>query len=424
MSFDQGLSGLSAASTQLSVIGNNIANASTVGFKASDVQFADVYANSLGGAGASPVGIGVSSSSVQQQFTQGTISTDNNPLDIAINGNGFFQLSNSGTISYSRTGQFHLDATGAIVNSNGANLQGYNANANGVLSTGGTTNLVINAANLPPKVTSTVGTVINLDSTSTVPVNAFDPTDPTTYNYSNSVTVYDSLGNSHSLQTYYVQQGVQAPSTEDTWQVYATMDGTPVGYTPPAAPVSVGTFSFTPSGTLDPATSTLGGATALSIGLSIPLTNGAATPQLIDVGFAGTTQYGTSSGVNSQVQNGFASGELTQFAAGANGIITGTYSNGQTQTLGQIVLNNFVNPSGLIAAGNNAWYASSSSGVALLGTPASGSMGTLQSSAVENSTTDLTQELVNMITAQQDYQASAQTIKSQDQIMQTLVTIR
>jgi len=424
MAFDQGLSGLAAASTQLSVIGNNIANASTVGFKASDVQFADVYANSLSGAGASSVGIGVSSAAVAQQFTQGSISTDDNPLDIAINGNGFFQLSTAGTTSYTRTGQFKLDANGDIVTANGANLQGYNANANGVLNTGTPTNLVINAANLPPQVTSTVGAELNLDSTSPVLATTFDPATPATYSYSNSVTIYDSLGNSHALQTYYVNNGVVAPSTEDQWSVYATVDGTPVGYTPPATPVSVATLSFTSAGTLDPGTTTPVTSPAFAIPLSITLANGATTPQAVTMSLTGTTQYGTTSGVNSQTQNGFASGELTQFSTGSTGIITGTYSNGQTQTLGQVVLDNFVNPGGLNNAGNNSWYATAASGAPLLGTPGSGSLGTLQSSAVEDSTTDLTSELVNMITAQQDYQANAQTIKSEDQIMQTLVTLR
>lgn len=425
MAFDQGLSGLNAASTQLNVIGNNIANAGTVGFKASNTQFADVYANSLGGGGASPVGIGVSASAISQQFTQGTISTDNNPLDIAINGKGFFQLSNNGAVSYSRTGQFHLDATGSIVNANGLNLQGYNATASGVLNTGLTSNLTINSVNLPPKSTSTVGTVLNLNSTSAVlPSGSFDNTNPSTFNYSSSVTIYDSLGNSHALQTYYVNQGVVAPSNENTWDVFATADGKPVGYTAPATPVPVATLSFTTGGALDPATTIPVSTPLFSVPLSVPLTNGATSPQPIKISFAGTTQYGTTSGVNSQSQNGYASGELSQFSAGADGIITGTYSNGQSQTLGQIVMNNFVNPSGLQSAGNNGWYASAASGTPLLGTPGSSSLGTLQSSAVENSTTDLTSELVTMITAQQDYQANAQTIKTENQITQTLVNLR
>lgn len=422
MAFDQGLSGLNAASTKLNVIGNNIANASTVGFKSSAVEFADVYANSLGGGSASQVGIGVSSNHIVQQFTQGTISPDSNPLDMAINGNGFFQLSNNGTISYTRNGQFQLNANGEIVTANGANLQGYNANANGVLNTGVTGNITINAANIPPKQTANIATVLNLNSASTALNPAsFDPTNPATYTYSTSIMMYDSLGNAHSLQTYYLNQGVVAPSTEAQWNVYTTVDGAPVGYTPPAAATPTAVLSFTSAGVLDPANTTPVTTPPFTMPLSIPLTNGATTPQVVNISYTGTTQYGATSGVNSQTQDGFSSGQLTQFSAGANGIITGTYSNGKTQTLGQIVLNNFVNPGGLLSAGNNQWYATASSGVPLIGTPGSGSLGTLQSNAVESSTTDLTSELVTMISAQQEYQANAQTIKAQDKITQTLL---
>lgn len=426
MAFDQGLTGLNAASTQLDVIGNNIANASTVGYKSSNVEFADVYANSLGGGGATKVGIGVSASDVAQQFTQGTIKPDSNPLDIAINGNGFFQLSNNGTITYARNGQFQLDPKGAIITANGGHLQGYTANANGVLNTGVTTNIVINSANIPPKPTTTVTTLLNLDSSApALPPANFNPNVPASYSYSTSLTLYDSLGNSHSLQTYYLNQGVVAPSTETQWDVYSTVDGTPVGYTPPAAPVPTAKLSFTSSGALDPATTTPATTPPFSMAIAVPLTNGATSPQMVKVSYTGTTQYGTTSGVNAPpVQDGYSSGQLTQFSAGANGVITGTYSNGQTQTLGQIVLNNFVNPGGLQSAGNNQWYATVNSGVPVIGTPGSGSLGNLQSDAVENSTTNLTSELVNMITAQQDYQANAQTIKTEEQITQTLVTLR
>lgn len=421
MAFDQGLSGLNASSTELDVIGNNIANSGTVGFKASTINFADVYASSLGGGGASAVGIGVSSSNVSQQFTQGTISTNNNPLNIAINGNGFFQVSHNGSIAYTRNGQFQLNANGEIVTATGENVQGYNANANGVLNTGITTNLVINAANVPPKVTSAINTVLNLSSSSPVLSSTFNSTNPATYTYSTSISVYDSLGNPHSLQSYYVNDGIVAPATENRWSVYATMDGVPIGYTPPAAPVPIDQLYFTSAGALDAATTTPG----TSVNLSIPLSNGATSPQVVAMNFLGTTQYSAAtSSVNSQNQDGFSSGQLTHFSAGANGVITGTYSNGQTQTLGQVVLDNFVNPNGLQSIGNNMWVSTSTSGAPLLGTPGSGSLGVLQSNATENSTTNLTSELVNMITAQQSYQANAQTIKTQSQIMQTLVNIR
>jgi flagellar hook protein FlgE len=419
MGFDQGLSGLNATSKEIDVIGNNIANANTAGFKASSINFASVYASALGGGGASAVGIGVSAAKVVQKFTQGTVTNSTNPLDMAINGNGFFQLSTNGAVSYTRNGQFQLNGLGEIVTANGANLQGYNANANGVLNIGSTGNITISSANIPPQPTSSVLMTLNLDANASVLTSAnFNSANPNTYSYSNSVGIYDSMGNSHALQTYYVNTGITAPSTEAQWDVYATLDGAPIGYTPPATPVPIGTFAFTSAGALDPATTT----PALTMPIALTFANGA-IPQTVNVGYLGTTQYGASSAVNSQSQDGYSSGQLTQFSAGSDGIITGTYSNGKTQTLGQIVLTNFVNPSGLTSGGSNVWYATSESGAAILGTPGSGSFGTLQSGSIESSTTDLTEQLVKMITAQQNYQANAQTIKTQSQIQQTLVNL-
>ncbi|MEO6147771.1 MAG: flagellar hook-basal body complex protein, partial [Sulfuriferula sp.] len=237
MGFQQGLSGLNAASKSLEVIGNNVANANTVGFKESEAQFADVYANSLTGAGASQVGIGTKVAVVAQQFSQGNVTASNNPLDVAINGGGFFRMSSNGTISYARNGQFQLDKGGYIVNATGARLTGYGVSTAGVLATGAPTDLNINTADLIPKTTTKVNAVLNLDSGSTVPVTTpFNMADPTTYNSSTAVSVYDSLGNSHTLQTFYVK------TSANNWDVYAANDGTPIGYVPPAAPVKVGSL--------------------------------------------------------------------------------------------------------------------------------------------------------------------------------------
>ena len=424
MAFDQGLSGLNSASTQLDVLGNNIANSSTVGFKAGQAQFADVYANSMGG-GAN-VGIGVQSSQTTHTFSQGTITSSTNPLDIAISGQGFFRLDNAGAISYSRNGQFQMDKSGFIVNAQGDKLTGFSATAKGVLNTGSPSDLQINTANLPPNATSTVGTVLNLDSRlSNMTSASFNPTDPTTYNYSTSVSVYDSLGNSHALQTYYVKTGPVAPAVGNaTWDVYGTNDGATIGYTSPAVPVPLATLSFKGDGSLDSAATTPVTVPVFHFPVSLALTSGAATPQALAMDFTGTTQYGTTVGVNSQIQNGYTSGQLASFSAGADGVITGTYSNGQTAKLGQVVLANFINPNGLQSLGNNQWQESFTSGAPLVGTPSTSSLGSLQSNAVESSNTDLTAQLVDMITAQRNYQANAQSIKTEDQVMQTLVNLR
>lgn len=404
MGFQQGLSGLNAASKNLDVIGNNVANANTVGFKQSQAQFADVYANSLAGAGASQIGIGVKVAQVAQQFTQGNVTASNNPLDVAINGGGFFRMSNNGTVSYARNGQFQLDKAGYIVNATGSHLTGYGVSASGVLASGAPTDLNINTADLTPKITTKVSALLNLDSGSAIPVTTpFNMADPTTYNSSTAVSVYDSLGNAHTVQTFYVKTGANA------WDVYAANDGAPT------TPANIGSLAFASDGSL------IAGAP-----LTVPLvvSTGATTPFPVSIDYTGTSQYGSSFSVNALKQDGYTSGRLSGFSISADGTIVGRYTNGQSATLGQVVLANFTNPNGLQSLGNNLWTESAASGPALVGTPDSGSLGVLQSSAVEDSNVDLTAELVNMITAQRNYQANAQTIKTQDQVMQTLVNLR
>ncbi len=407
MGFQQGLSGLNAASKSLEVTGNNVANSSTVGFKSAQAQFADVYASSLTGGGASQVGIGTSVATVAQQFTQGNVTASNNPLDLAINGGGFFRLSSGGAITYSRNGQFQLDKDGGIVNSKGAHLTGFAVNATGVLATGTPTNLVINTADLAPKTTTAVNLLVNLDSREKSPATTtFSATDPTSYNRSTSVSVFDSLGNSHVLQSYFVK----SQTLSGTWDVYGTADGNPL-VTP-----KIGTLTF----------NTDGGLTAVQPFNAVvtPATTPGAGSLAFKFDFTGTTQFGSTFGLNTQSQDGYTSGKLSGFATGADGVITGRYTNGKSATLGQVVMSNFTNPNGLQNLGNNVWTETAASGGPLVGTPNSGNLGVLQSSAVEDSNVDLTAELVNMITAQRFYQANAQTIKTQDQVLQTLVNLR
>ena len=444
MGFQQGLSGLNAAAKTLDVIGNNIANANTVGFKAAQAQFADVYANSLSGASGSTVGIGVKVSGIIQQFSQGNVSSTNNPLDIAINGSGFFRMSNAGAITYTRNGQFQLDKNGGIVNSSGLQLTGYAADVNGVLSTGAPTSLVINTADIPPKETDIATAVLNLDSRSLVPGTqlpvatppviipiAFSMSDPLTYNNATSVAVFDSLGNSHVLQTFFVRvnpvtRPPTAPATAE-WDVFASVDGLIIGPQPPLASVRVGTVGFNALGKLTGAAPSFSAADPNSLAIAIPVNTGAvpiiSTPT-IKFDFTGSTQFGSAFGVNALKQDGYASGKLSKFNTGKDGIIVGSYTNGKTSVLGQVVLANFTNPNGLQSLGDNQWTETSSSGPSLVGGPTSGGLGALTSSATEDSNTDLTGDLVNLITAQRIYQANSQTIKAQDQILQTIVNLR
>jgi flagellar hook protein FlgE len=668
MGFQQGLSGLDSANTYLDVVGNNIANANTVGYKGSVAEFADVYANTLANSGIQ-VGIGERTSAVAQDFSQGTTTTTNNPLDIAIQGNGFFRLIQAdGSFTYSRNGQFQLDRNGYIVNQ-GANLAGYIANSNGVIASGGTpqaiqvqtanigalatgasnqanagltlgmnfnatapiinqgtknvsisglaldisggtnpgiyttrivdstgqlhnlqvqvtnvspntwqvqtqldnsgnwqttpTPLVFNATGQPQSGTTqaitytlaaqspaygttpltfdlnfsgvtenttpaqgTVGTDDTAISNATIDVfngnlnsaspngttqtysaslidpngvthavqvtlsksttNAWaasytidpagaaitgssttplifnsnglltsgtpvaasfqygtdpvsgnplnmtfninlsgitqqasattvgstetrsepqvTPSDPTTYTSSTSATVYDAQGVSHTLTFYFTKVGV------NTWEVQTSMDGA----TPMLQPSYV---TFGANGQL------VGGGQLAYAGM-IASPSGAQNPLAFNTYFTGTTQLGSPFSVNKLSQDGYADGSLTGLTINANGTIQGNYSNGQNRTIGQITLFNFTNPQGLQSLGGNQWAATFASNQAIQGTPGTGDLGTLQSGAVENANIDLTKELVNMITAQRSYQANAETIKTQDQILQTITSLR
>ena len=531
MSFQHGLSGLNAASTYLDSIGNNVANSNTVGYKSGQTIFADVYANALTGAGSNQVGIGVKIAGVVQQFTQGNITTTNNTLDIAINGNGFFRMSDNGVVTYTRNGQFQLDSEGYIVNATGSRLTGYMVDANGVLQYGAPTDINIDTSDLAPATTTEVQAQLNLNSTQDVPENSpFDMNDSTTFNSSTAVTVYDTLGNSHVLQTYFVK------TAANTWDVYTVSDGVQLGTTV-VAPNTVtsgainsditatATFTDIPANTFSingvtitnmitgtdvtsritsilsainaqttetgvtatatdesgdtvPDTITLTSAdgtdveiellgveddlaaatasalsllneTGLDAGLaaygpvfgtlafstsgalttttplsvSIPVDTGAASPLGLTIDFTNTTQFGSAFSVNSLVQDGYTSGSLSGFSVADDGTIYGSYTNGQSATLGQVVLATFTNPNGLQPLGDNLWAETATSGQPLVNTPGAGNSGVLQSNAVEDSNVDLTEELVNMITAQRYYQSNAQTIKTQDEIMQTLVNL-
>jgi flagellar hook protein FlgE len=453
MGFQQGLSGLNAASKTLDVIGNNISNSNTVGFKMSQTQFADVYANSLSGAGGSSgVGIGVKIQTVAQLFTQGNISSTNNPLDIAINGAGFFRMSSNGAITYSRNGQFSLDKNGNIVNAQGSQLTGYIADAAGVLSTGSAVPLSINTHDIAPKETDVVNALLNLDSRSNVPGTqlpvaqppvivpvTFSLTDPTSYNNSTSVAIYDSLGNPHVLQTFFVRidpspSAVPArvpvsPATSE-WDVFASVDGVLIngpGAASGGPTNSIGKVGFSALGQLTGATPPFAATDLNAFAISVPVTTGAVpviSNPSIKFDMTGMTQYGSPFSVNSLKQDGFTSGKLSKFNTAKDGTIVGSYTNGKTAVLGQVALANFTNPNGLQSLGDNQWTETASSGTALVGPPNTGSLGVLTSSATEDSNTDLTGELVNMITAQRVYQANAQTIKTQDQVLQTLVNLR
>lgn len=406
MGFQHGLSGLSAAARNLDVIGHNVANANTVGAKASRAEFGDVIANTVYGSGAQFGGLGVQVDRVAQQFSQGDLASTANPLDLAINGSGFFRLSDNGMTTYSRNGQFSLNKDGYIINSAGSRLTGYPADANGVIQPGVPADLRMVTGDISPRATSSVEANLNLDSRSEVPATDFDLNDPTTYNSATSLGVFDAQGGDTTLALYFAKTGA------NTWEVFAAADGEQIGTTP------VAQLNFQANGTVDTSDPDH------PVPFTIDVPNAQGGVDSIDVDFGASTQYGSVFGVNHLSQDGFTTGRLAGYSISDEGIISARYTNGQTRAQGQVALANFTNPQGLVSLGGNVWAESAESGVAMVGSPASASLGVIQSGALEQSNVDLTAELVNMITAQRSYQANAQTIKTQDQILQTIVNLR
>jgi len=419
MGFQQGLSGLNASSKNLEVIGNNIANANTYGAKASRTEFADVYANAIGGT-RNAIGIGVSVAAVAQQFTQGNITGTDNPLDIAINGGGFFQVRDpSGAMAYSRNGQFKVDNAGFIINNQGSHLMGFPADATGTIIPGAVTALQLPTAGITPRVTTGIQMEMNLDSRAgvTLPTAGapIDFADPSTYNNATSQTVYDVQGQEVALTYYFQKTGT------NTWNVYVAANGTPLatsgGNPAPSTTITFPTNGGTPT------------APAGTVALDIPSVSnavGAVTVPITGVALdlSGATQYGAQFGVTDLQQDGYSAGQLIGAQIDANGVISARYSNGETRPAGQLELATFRNPQGLQPMGGNAWVQTAASGGPIVGTPGSGNLGVLQAGALEESNVDLTAELVNMIVAQRSYQANAQTIKTQDQILQAIVNLR
>lgn len=412
MAFQTGLSGLNVAAADLDVIGNNVANSSTVGFKSSRAEFADVYAASLSGGGGSQIGLGSRVANIGQRFTQGNLTATNNPLDLAINGKGFFRVSDSGSIFYTRNGQFHLDSTGHVVTTDGLELTGYAADASGNIVLSTPVPLQLSSSQLAPSQTTQFLVDLNLDSRAAPPATAvFNPADPTSFTQSTSGTMYDTLGNPHVFTTYFVKT-----ATAGQWSMHGTVDGAPL------ADVNLGagagnpvTLNFNSSGALT---------SGMPINTSLTIAGGAVTPLAFSLDLGNSTQYGSDFGINSLSQDGYTSGRLSGINVSAAGIIVGNYTNGQTRNLGQVALSTFANPQGLKPVGNNRWEESADSGLSITGVPGNGSFGPIQAAAVEESNVDLTAELVRMITAQRVYQANAQTIKTQDAMLQTLVNLR
>ncbi|MCI0264515.1 UNVERIFIED_ASMBLY: flagellar hook protein FlgE [Cronobacter sakazakii] len=409
MAFSQAVSGLNAASTNLDVIGNNIANSATYGFKSGSVSFADMFAGSK-------AGLGVKVAGITQDFGDGVTTNTGRKLDVAISQNGFFRLLDSnGGVFYSRNGQFKLDEKSNLVNMQGMLVTGYPASGTPPTIQQGAAPipLTIPTAQMPASKTTSATFVMNLNSSDDVPAQSpFDPANSSTFNKSVPLTVYDSLGNEHNLKLYYVK------TADNQWDVYNN-DTSVSGSTP----TKLTSLTFSDSGAL---TGITNAAPAGSQQVQIPVAslNGSAAFSF-SMNLTGTTQQNSGANVLlTSNQDGYKPGDLVGYQVNEDGSLVGNYSNEKSQLLGQIVLANFANPEGLSSQGDNVWSASTASGVELLGSAGTGNFGKLTSGALEASNVDLSKELVNMIVAQRNYQSNAQTIKTQDQILNTLVNLR
>ena len=400
MPFRVALSGLNAASADLNVTANNIANASTVGFKTSRAEFADVFA-----VGAQEIGNGVRLSNVSQTFSQGGIDFTDRGLDLAISGEGFFTMSDAGSITYTRVGSFGVDRDGYVVNSQNQRLQIFPAANNGTFNTGTLSDLQLSTTDSPPQASSQAAFGVNLPANATPPViPVFDPNNASSFNHSTALTVYDSLGATHTATVYFVKDAVP-----NSWNAYFYIDGTAVGGANPIGYDNLGQLTVPAVGTytLPPYTPTTGAA-------DITLTTD----------FTQSTQFGAEFGVNLLSQDGFAAGRLSNIDVDPEGIIFARFTNGRSEPLGQVALSNFTNPQGLRQLGDTSWGETFTSGDSIRGAAGTASFGMIQSGALEASNVDLTGQLVQMITAQRGFQANAQMISTADQVTQTIINIR
>ncbi|MFV0278654.1 MAG: flagellar hook protein FlgE [Parahaliea sp.] len=421
MAFDTAISGINAATADLNVISNNIANVSTVGFKSSRAEFADVYAQSLLGTTGNRIGKGVTVAAVSQQFGQGNISFTDNSLDLAINGAGFFQLSRGGALEYSRAGPFEVDTEGYVVSKQGARLQGYGVSNTGEV-TGRMSDIHIDTSLIDPNPTGSVKVSANLDSREVAPATAFGgpfdafaapPTapDPSTYNATTSTTVYDGLGNPHVLSLYYVKT-----ASPNEWEVHSLIDGVTTS--------GPDTLTFQSNGQFDPATLPVDVSVTGWAPLKADGSSTGAAAQDMTISLSDTTQYGTSFAVDAIAQDGFGPGQLRGLDIDKSGVVFARFTNGESRALSQIALANFSNVNGLQPSGDTNWVETYSSGAPNVGAPGTSGLGVLQSSALEGSNVEITAQLVDLIVAQRNFQANAQVIQSEDAITQTVINLR
>lgn len=418
------VSGLDATSTAISVVGDNIANVNTTGFKARRTEFADVLGQSISTAGGfSQIGAGSKVSDIRSLFTQGTFETTSRPTDVAIEGRGFFIADGPQGRTYTRAGIFNFDDNGFLVTPEGRFVQGFGIDPLTGLSNGQLGDIQIATALSPPRVTSTLDLSVNLFANDPIAAGGFDPADPTTASHTVPINVYDSLGNQHSLNVFFTRTGANA------WEWNAALapaDTTiaPVNPTDPWVVQGSGTLSFDTSGILTGSTGT---------SFALEFAGGAAAGQAVTLGFTNagtaTTQFGGAAGAtgasqtNSFSQDGFAAGTLQSINIDTQGYLSGSFSNGETTPLAQIALANFPNLEGLQSIGNTNLIETRESGQPLIGEPQAGGLGSIRASSLEQSNVDLATEFVRLIINQRAFQANTRTISTTNELLGDLVQL-
>jgi flagellar hook protein FlgE len=402
MTFRVAISGLNAAQSELAATANNIANSSTSGFKSSRVQFAELYS---GSGGQASVGSGVKVAGISQQFSQGAINFTDNGLDLAISGKGFFVVGDAESRAYTRSGAFKVDRNGFVVNAAEQRLQVFPPRVEGGFNTSTTADLRLTSGESAPAATGRVDMTFNLPGNASVPAKTpFDPADAGTYSHSTAMTVYDSLGAAHTATVY-----LSKTATDNTWEKRLYVDGNAVG--------TVQTLEYSVNGTLvTPA------AGELTYPAYTPTTGAAPITLTYDVG--SSTQYGNAFSVSAVNQDGYTTGRLVGVETDADGVVQARFTNGRSVALGQVAIAQFASVDGLQTLGDTAWGETFASGSALLSAAGTGGLGSIQSGALEGSNVDVTQQLVNMITAQRNFQANAKMISTADALSQTIINIR
>ena len=410
MAFTTALSGVNAAQSDLDVISNNIANSSTTGFKTGRAEFGDVYAQSLLGTTTPTPGQGVKVTGITQQFSQGDLEFTDNALDVAINGDGFFQVKENGVVEYTRAGAFKIDKDGYISTVSGARVQGFQVDATTGAVTGNIGDIQTQTALLDPKASTTATITGNLNAGATAPTTTpFSATDSTSYNSTTSLAVFDSKGNSHTLDLYFVKT-----ATANQWDVYSYIDGTST--TANATTALITALPFSTAGAYD-ATGNKGTAT-----IAQDVAGAASLSIALDI--TGLTQYGTNFAVTTAAQNGYSAGQLSSIEVSEYGLVSARYSNGISSAMGQFALADFQNPNGLQPVGSSNWIETFKSGMPVLNKAGNANLGLIQGFALEQSNVAITQELVDLIVAQRNFQANAQVVQAEDAITQTIINMR